>query len=161
MLLDLLSGIQRRAGRLVAYKISLYAVAAGYVVALRYPFGGDEEATVGQRAMPVPPVKSGLPQPDWDSGDVFMTPLAGSATPSQWQWHTWSHNLNSMNLLVDAKLGGVSSQGQMAWSLTTETLFALTDPNKVTFRWTLDEEVWGRYQTQLGLTGPPRLRVWI
>jgi hypothetical protein len=77
VLLDLFPGVQRCAGRLVAYAIALYAIAAGYVVALRYPFGGDEEATVGQRAMPVPPVKSGLPQPDWDSGDVFMTPPPG------------------------------------------------------------------------------------
>ena len=37
----------------------------------------------------------------------------------------------------------------------------LGDPNTLRLRWTLDEEVWGRYQTQLGLTGAPRLRVWI
>lgn len=125
------------------------------------PKGANERAAAGQRAKPVPPGKGGLPQPDWDSGDVLMTLLPGSATPSQWQWHTWTHNLNSMNLLVDSKLGGLNSQGQMVWSLSTETLFALTDPNKLMFRWVMDEEIWGRYQTQLGLTGPPRLRVWI
>jgi hypothetical protein len=59
------------------------------------------------------------------------------------------------------EVGGSQQPGQMVWSLSTETLIALTDPNKLTLRWTLDEEVWGRYQTQLGLTGPPRLRVWI
>ena len=121
----------------------------------------DAGAAAGQKAKPVPPGKGGLAQPDWDSGDVLMTPLPGSANPSMWQWHAWSHNLNSMNLLVDAKLGGLNGQGQMVWSLTTETLMALTDPNTLRLRWTLDEEVWGRYQTQLGLTGAPRLRVWI
>jgi hypothetical protein len=67
-----------------------------------------------------------------------------------------------MNLLLDARLGGLNSRGQMVWSLSTETLFALTNPNRLTFRWSPDEEVWGRYQTQFGLTGPPRLhvRIW-
>ena len=37
-LLDLLPGVERRAGRLVAYAIALYAVAAGYVVAPWHPF---------------------------------------------------------------------------------------------------------------------------
>jgi hypothetical protein len=123
------------------------------------PKAADERAASPQRAQPDPPGRGGLPQPDWDSGDVLMTPLPGSANPSMWQWHTWSHNLNSMNLLVDAKLGGLNNQGQMVWSLSTETLFALIDPNKLKFRWVLDEEMWGRYQTQLGLTGQPRLRV--
>ena len=89
------------------------------------PKGADERAAAGQNAKPVPPGKSGLPQPDWDSGEVLMTPLPPPVGAPQGQMHTWSHNLGSMNLLVDAKLGGLDSQGQMVWSLSTETLFAL------------------------------------
>jgi hypothetical protein len=100
----------------------------------------------------------GLPKPDWDSGDVSLTLLAVGTPP---QWHTLRHNLGSMNLLVDAKLGGLNSQGQVVWSLSTETLFALTDPNTLTFRWALDEEVWDRYKAQLGFTGEPRRRHWV
>jgi hypothetical protein len=29
------------------------------------------------------------------------------------------------------------------------------------FRWDLDEDVWGYYKSQLGITGAPRLRAWI
>jgi hypothetical protein len=125
------------------------------------PKGANERATAGQRAKPAPPGKGRLPQPDWDSGEVLMTPLPPPVGGPQGQMHTWSHNLGSMNLLVDAKLGGLNSQGQMVWSLSTETLFALTDPNKLTLRWSLDEESWGKYQSWFGITGPPRLRVWI
>jgi hypothetical protein len=102
--------------------------------------------------------EKGLPKPGWDSGDVSLTPLPPGA-PSQ--WHTMTHNLGSTNLLVDAKLGGTNAQGQTVWSLSTETLFALTDSNTLTFRWALDEDVWDRYKAQLGFTGGPRLRVWI
>jgi len=112
---------------------------------------------IGQKAKPKP--DKGLPKPDWDSGNVLLTPLPPPGNPPQ--WHTLSHNLNSMNLLVDAKLGGINSQGQVVWSLSTETLFALTDPNTLTFRWALDQDVWDRYKAQLGFTGEPRLRVWI
>jgi hypothetical protein len=100
----------------------------------------------------------GLPRPDWDSGNVPMTPLP-PGSPSQ--WHTLRHGLGSTNLLVDAKLGGTNAQGLAVWSLSTETLFALTGPNALRFRWNLDEEVWGRYKEQLGITGGPRLRIWI
>ena len=41
------------------------------------------------------------------------------------------------------------------WSLSTETLFALTEPNTLSFRWNLDEEVWDYYKSQLGITGQP------
>jgi hypothetical protein len=105
-----------------------------------------------------PTTAKGLPRPDWDSGNVSMTPLP-PGTPSQ--WHILTHNLDSTNLLVDAKLGGTNAQGQSVWSLSTETLFALTDPNTLTFRWALDQDVWDRYKAQLGFTGGPRLRVWI
>ena len=100
----------------------------------------------------------GLPKPDWDSGDVSLAPLPPGTPP---QWHTLNHNLGSMNLLVDAKLGGTDAQGQTLWSLSTETLFALTDPNTLTYRWALDQDVWDRYKAQLGFTGGPVLRVCI
>jgi hypothetical protein len=112
-----------------------------------------EEAS-GHRATAAP--ANGLPKPDWDSGNVPMTPLP-PGSPSE--WHTLHHGLGSTNLLVDAKLGGANAQGQAVWSLSTETLFALTGPNTLTFRWNLDEDVWGYYKSQLGITGQPRLRV--
>jgi hypothetical protein len=86
----------------------------------------------------------GLPKPDWDSGDVFMTPLTPGAPA---QWHTLSHNLGSMNLLVDTKLGGLNSQGQVVWSLSTETFFALTDPKTLRFLWALDQDSWSIYES--------------
>ncbi|MGH3147275.1 MAG: hypothetical protein ACRDTR_15870 [Rubrobacter sp.] len=114
------------------------------------------EDAVGHNAQ----LKAGkaLPKPNWDSGNVPLAPLP-PGSPSQ--WHTLTHNLGSTNLLVDAKLGGTNAQGQVVWSLTTETLFALTGPDTLTFRWALDEDVWDRYKTQLGIVGQPRLRVWI
>ena len=114
------------------------------------------EGEVGQRVKPKP--AKGLPNPDCDSGDVALAPLP-PGTPSQ--WHTLTHNLGSTNLLVDAKLGGTNAQGQSVWSLSTETLFALTDPNTLTLRWALDQDSWNYYRSALGITGGPRLRVWI
>jgi hypothetical protein len=114
------------------------------------------EEAIGHRANAAP--ADGLSRPDWDSGNLPMTPLP-PGSPSQ--WHTLRHDLGSTNLLVDAKLGGTNAQGRAVWCLTTETLFALTGPNALTFRWDLDEEVWDRYKAQLGITSGPRLRVWI
>jgi hypothetical protein len=114
------------------------------------------EEGVGHSARPRP--QKDLPRPDWDSGNVSMTPLP-PGSPSE--WHTWRHDLGSTNLLVDAKLGGTNARGQAVWSLSTETLFALTGPDTLTFRWDLDEEMWDRYKAQLAITGGPRLRVWI
>ena len=94
------------------------------------------EEAVGHRANPTP--ANALPNPDWDSGNVPMTALQPGSPP---KWHTLHHGLGSTNLLVDAKLGGTNAQGQAVWSLSTETLFALSGPNTVTFRWNLDEEV--------------------
>jgi hypothetical protein len=107
----------------------------------------------GQKAKP----GKDLPKPDWDSGDLLLTPLPAPGNPPQ--WHTLHHNLNSTNLLVDAKLGGVNAQGEVAWSLSTETLFALPDRNTLTFRWNLDQDVWNYYGSTFGWTGQPRLRV--
>lgn len=114
------------------------------------------EETIGHGANPAQ--AEGLPKPDWDSGNVPMTPLPPGSSS---QWHTLRHGLGSTNLLVDAKLGGTNAQGQAVWSLSTETLFALTGPNTLRFRWNLDEDVWGYYRSQLSITGQPRLRVWI
>jgi len=58
----------------------------------------------GQRAKP----DKGLPKPDWDSGDLLLTPLPPGNPP---QWHTLQHNLNSMNLLVDASTPRVRWRG--------------------------------------------------
>ena len=112
------------------------------------------EEALGHEAKPRP-VKN-LPNPHWDSGNVPMTPLP-PGSPSQ--WHTMNHGLGTTDLLVDVKLGGTNAQGDVVWSLSTETLFALTGLNTLTFRWDLDEEVWDRYKSQLGITGGPRLRV--
>ena len=112
------------------------------------------EEAVGHRATPTS--ANSLPKPDWDSGNMPMTLLPPGSPP---QWHTLHHGLGSTNLLVDAKLGGTNAQGQAVWSLSTETLFALSGPNTLRFRWNLDEDVWGYYKSQLGITGGPRLRV--
>src|SRR3712207_9232379 len=48
-LLDLLLGVQRRAGWLMEDDVALDAVAARYVVAPRYPLGGDDRQVVGVR----------------------------------------------------------------------------------------------------------------
>ena len=85
------------------------------VLAVHEPKDADERAAAGQKAKPRPPGKGGLAQPDWDSGDVLMTPLPGSANPSMWQWHTWSHNLGSMNLLVDAPHRTGSTRQSFLW----------------------------------------------
>jgi hypothetical protein len=66
----------------------------------------EEEA--GQKANPNP-VSAG-PCPDWVSGNVPLTPLPPPGWPPQ--WHTMSHNLNSMNLLVDAKLGAPTARAR-------------------------------------------------
>jgi hypothetical protein len=58
------------------------------------------EEAIGHRANAAP--ADGLPRPDRDSGNVSMTPLP-PGSPSQ--WHTLRHDLDSTNLLVDAKLG--------------------------------------------------------
>jgi hypothetical protein len=120
---------------------------------------GAGEGAAGQGAKPAPPGKSGLPQPDWDSGEVLMPLLPPPVGAPQGQMHTWTHNLGSMNLLVDAKLGGPNSQGQMMWFLYAETTIALSDPNTLTLKWSLDEDVWKNYQGWFGVTGTPRLRV--
>ena len=88
------------------------------------------EEAVGHRATPTS--ANSLPKPDWDSGNMSMTPLPPGSPP---QWHTLHHGLGSTNLLVDAKLGGTNAQGQAVWSLSTETLLALSGPNTLRFRW--------------------------
>jgi hypothetical protein len=99
--------------------------------------------------------RRGLPQPDWDSGDVFFNPLPSPADP--FVWRTLQHNLNSMDLLVDWKLGGTNAQGRVEWVLPSQTLLRLPDPNTVIIRWAITQDEWNRY---FGLT-QPRVRVWI
>ena len=113
----------------------------------------------GSATKPTPPGKGGLSQPDWDSGEVTMPLFPPPVNAPQGQNYTWNHNLGSMDLLVDANLGALNSQGQMMWFWYPETTLALNGPNQLTFRWTLDEEGWGHYQTYSGVTGPPMLRV--
>ena len=84
-----------------------------------------------------------LPKPDWDSGNVSMSPLPPDAPP---EWHTMSHNLGSMNLLVDARVGGTNAQGQAVWILSDPALFALTDRKTLAFRWAFHQEDWDFYQ---------------
>jgi hypothetical protein len=112
------------------------------------------EEAGGHRATPTS--ANSLPKPNWDSGNMPMTPLPTGSPP---QWHTLHHGLGSTNLLVDAKLGGTNAQGQAVWSLSTEMLFALSGPNTLRFRWGLEEDGWSYYKFQLGITGGPRLRV--
>jgi hypothetical protein len=57
-----------------------------------------------------------LPKPDWDSGNVSMSPLPPDAPP---EWHTMSHNLGSMNLLVDARVGAPTPRARRCRSFPT------------------------------------------
>src|SRR5215211_3201482 len=108
--------------------------------------GSGQKSKTGQR-----PAETGLGfgRPALDS------PPAGKSTPV-------AHPAAQPELDEPAggrQVGGINAQGEVAWSLSTETLFALPDSNTVTFRWNLDQDVWNYYSSTFGWTGQPRLRV--
>ncbi len=96
----------------------------------------------------------GLPNPDWDSGDVLFSPLQPG---DPWEWRTLRHNLGSTDLLVDAKFGGENSQGTVEWFVPGQTLFRFPDADTVMVRWTMEQDEFERF----GLVARPRVRLTI
>jgi hypothetical protein len=97
----------------------------------------------------------GMPPPDYEVVESFE-PLPGDDTePSVWR--DVKHGLNSMNLLVDQKLGGESESGEVEWITNEVLLVRLSDPNTIKVRWDVGECPLGRF----GLSNPRvRLTIW-
>ena len=98
---------------------------------------------------------SGMPQPDYEVVESFA-PLPGEDTEPA-VWRDVRHGLNSMNLLVDQKLGGENERGEVEWITNEVLLVRLSDPNTVRVRWDVGEGPIGRF----GLSNPRvRLAIW-
>ena len=95
-----------------------------------------------------------LPKPDWDSGDVFFSPLQPG---DPHEWRTLRHNLGSTDSLVDAKFGGENSQGTVEWFVPAQTLFRFPNADTVMVRWTMQQDEFERF----GLVARPRVRLTI
>jgi hypothetical protein len=97
----------------------------------------------------------GMPPPDYEVVESFE-PLPGDDTePSVWR--DVRHGLNSMNLLVDQKLGGENESGEVEWITNEVLLVRLSDPNTIKVRWDVGEGPLGRF----GLSNPRvRLTIW-
>lgn len=99
--------------------------------------------------------KKGMPEPDWEKIEYF-TPLPGEDLEPP-EWRNVEHDLGSMNLLVDQKLGGLNADGEVEWITNEQLMLRLLDPDTVQIRWNINEGSMGR----LGLTKPRvRLTVW-
>jgi hypothetical protein len=92
-----------------------------------------------------------LPPPDWDRVERF-DPLPHEPPP--FDWRVLEHGLNSTDLLVDVKLGGVNAQGRVEWIVPASTMVRFPDKNHVRIRWEMSQETMSRYE----LTDP-RLRI--
>ena len=99
--------------------------------------------------------RSGMPPPDFERV-VSFEPLPGEESePSVWR--ELRHGLNSMNLLVDQKLGGENESGEVEWITNEVLLVRLSDPNTIRVRWDVGEGPLGRF----GLSNPRvRLTIW-
>ena len=99
--------------------------------------------------------RSGMPPPDFERVESFE-PLPGEESePSVWR--EVRHGLNSMNLLVDQKLGGENERGEVEWITNEVLLVRLSDPNTIRVRWDVGEGPLGRF----GLSNPRvRLTIW-
>ncbi len=103
-----------------------------------------EEAKRGKR----------LPKPDFETEEVF-TPIPQPNSPPEWR--NVRHGLNSMDLLVNQKLGGKNTNGKVEWVANEQLLIQLSDPNTLRIRWNIDEEQLPRF----GFTEPRvKIAVW-
>jgi hypothetical protein len=98
---------------------------------------------------------SGMPQPDYEVVESFE-PLPGEDSEPA-VWRELRHGLNSMDLLVDQKLGGENERGEVEWIANEVLLGGLTDPDTLRVRWDVGEVPIGRF----GLSNPRvRLTIW-
>jgi hypothetical protein len=98
---------------------------------------------------------SGMPQPDYEVVESFE-PLPGEDSEPA-VWRELRHGLNSMDLLVDQKLGGENERGEVEWIANEVLLVRLTDPDTLRVRWDVGEVPIGRF----GLSNPRvRLTIW-
>jgi hypothetical protein len=96
-----------------------------------------------------------MPRPDWEGVERF-TPLPGEGGAPP-EWRNVRHGLNSMDLLVDQKLGGRNPQGEVEWITNEQLLLQLSDRNTLRIRWNISEGEMERF----GLTDPRvRLTIW-
>lgn len=99
--------------------------------------------------------RKGMPRPAWET-EEFFDPLPGEESEPP-EWRDVRHGLNSMDLLVDQKLGGEKENGEVMWIVTDQLLVQLSDPNTISVRWNMSEGPLGR----LGLSNPRvRLTIW-
>ena len=97
---------------------------------------------------------SGLGKPDWQR-DTRFSPLPDDSTPPEWR--NIEHGLNSMDLLVNQKLGGENAEGRVEWVVNEQLMIQLPDPNTVRVRWNITE----RDMEYYGWTEPRlRLAIW-
>lgn len=98
--------------------------------------------------------KKGLPEPDWKGVERF-DPLLDDA--GDVEWREVRHGLNSMDLLVDQKLGGKNARGEVEWITNEQVMLRLPNPNTISIRWHMGKDEWGNY----GLSEPRiRLTIW-
>ena len=98
--------------------------------------------------------KKGMPEPDWKGVERF-DPFPDDA--GDVEWREVRHGLNSMDLLVDQKLGGKNAQGEVEWITNEQVMLRLPDPNTISIRWHMGKDEWGYY----GLSNPRiRLTIW-
>jgi hypothetical protein len=96
-----------------------------------------------------------MPPPDFEGVESFE-PLQGDNTEPA-VWRDVRHGLDSMNLLVDQKLGGVNESGEVEWIANEVLLVRLSDPDTIRVRWDVGEGAIGRF----GLSNPRvRLTIW-
>jgi hypothetical protein len=95
-----------------------------------------------------------MPRPNFEKVEYFDPLPSENSEP---EWRDVRHGLNSMDLLVDQKLGGENESGEVEW-ITNEQLFLqLTDRNTVSVRWNIDDGTMER----IGLSDPRvRLTIW-
>jgi len=99
--------------------------------------------------------RSGMPKPDFEAVESFE-PLPGEDSEAA-VWRDVRHGLDSMNLLVDQKLGGENERGEVEWITNEVLLVRLSDPNTLRVRWDVGEVPLGRF----GLSNPRvRLTIW-
>jgi hypothetical protein len=98
---------------------------------------------------------SGMPHPDYEGVESFE-PLPGE-DPESAVWRDVRHGLNSMNLLVDQKLGGENDRGEEEWIANEVLMVRLSDSNTIRVRWDVGEGPLARF----GLSNPRvRLTIW-
>ena len=94
-----------------------------------------------------------FPPPDWDSVE-FFDPLPHDPPP--FEWRTLRHGLDSADLLVETKLGGINARGRVEWVVPSSTMIRFPDRKHVRVRWEMSQDTINNYE----LT-EPRLRITI